>query len=559
MIDEEGNLDFDLSSVLLMERSISVTSNSSKKASPHRTANARMLEKTLLIWLDNNINAETDPDCRHTIEQLQSIIYSIQIFTDSEKCVQFIEKMKSEKTCLIISGALGQTIVSQVHDMTHIESIFIFCSNKSLHETWSKDWLKIKGVYTEIVPICEILKETVKRCEENSISLNFVPTKENKINPSFVSTHILKNILLNTQFNDKCIKEFSDYCRTVLINNTNGLKSVDIFERKYHETTPIWWHSHASFLYTMLNRGLRLMDINILTKMSFFMRELQEQIEELHRKQLEEVEDENTFTVYHGQGISRSVFEQMTKNKNGLITFNNFLCASKDRRISFDFVRNALTNSNLVGIFFIMTIDPSKTTTPFAFTNDINQFEGKEEVIFPLHTVFRIREIQSMGENNRLFQVDLTLTNDSDEDIGLINNRIKEETFSDLKGWNRLGQWLITTNQFDKAEEIYQFILKETVDEEEKEKISRELNKIKDYQIQAKKKSPSAEKSNELVLKSSYESVSIVVQPPDDYSNGFPSDEQITKIKREASPLSSPLIGTLRKNFGSFRKKLVFK
>ena len=160
------------------------------------------------------------------------------------------------------------------------------------------------------------------------------------------------------------------------------------------------------------------MDVDIIIKMGFFIGDLHRQIEQLHSEQFNGHQSDTTFTVYRGQGMSTEHFEQMKKTKGGLMAFNNFLSTSKVRDVSLDFARNALSNPDLVGILFVMTIDPSESTTPFASINDVSYFKDKEdEVLFSMHTVFRIRDIKSMGENHRLFQVDLTLTSDNDKDL----------------------------------------------------------------------------------------------------------------------------------------------
>ncbi|CAF1354908.1 unnamed protein product [Rotaria sordida] len=56
----------------------------------------------------------------------------------------------------------------------------------------------------------------------------------------------------------------------------------------------------------------------------------------------------------------------MSKTKGGLISFNNFLSTSKKREVSLGFAQHAATNPDLVGILFIMQIDPTQSTTPFA-------------------------------------------------------------------------------------------------------------------------------------------------------------------------------------------------
>jgi len=49
------------------------------------------------------------------------------------------------------------------------------------------------------------------------------------------------------------------------------------------------------------------------------------QIEQLHAEQFGEHHNDQVLTVYRGQGMSKTDFEQLMKRKGGLIAFNNFL------------------------------------------------------------------------------------------------------------------------------------------------------------------------------------------------------------------------------------------
>lgn len=518
----------------------SITTSDNREASRssgngiiHRHANARMIEHVLLIWLDNHINEENDIECQSILVNLRSVV-TTKTFIDGKTCVEFINNIKNDKVCMIISGSLGQNMVPYVHPISNVDSIYIFCRNKSLHEVWTKEWPKIKGIHINIKPICEALKPIVKQCEENSVSINFMSTNNNtsnndsdEMNPSFLFMRTLKEIIMDTNFDENQFQQLVNYCRDILANNENDLKNVDLLEKNYNELTPIWWFTNEYFLYSMVNRGLRSVDMNIIIKMSVFIRDLHYQIERLHKEQFTESGISNNFTVYHGQGVPKLIFEQMAKTKSGFISFTSFLCASTDRRISFDFAHRAVTNSDLIGIFFVITIDPSKTRTSFAFINDISQFEGKDEVLFPMHTIFSIRGIQSMGENNRLFQVDLTLLDGNNEDLRVLNNRIREETFPDLKGWNRLGQLLIKMEQVDKARQMYDSLLKQTTDESVKKDIYHQLGKIKDHQMT--------------------------------FQEAIELHEKTIKTYEKTLPSNHPHLEKWRKNLEVIKKKLVIK
>ena len=146
-------------------------------------------------------------DCRHTLSQLRRAVNTINTYRDVNQCIQFLQTIENEKACLIISGSLGQTVVPQVHDMIQIDCIFIFCGNQQYHEQWAGKWPKIRGVFTQIVPICEALQKAAQQCERNVTPISLMATSTdvlkkhpNQLEPSFMYTQILKEILLSIEF-----------------------------------------------------------------------------------------------------------------------------------------------------------------------------------------------------------------------------------------------------------------------------------------------------------------------------------------------------------------------
>ncbi|CAF4949736.1 unnamed protein product, partial [Rotaria socialis] len=81
------------------------------------------------------------------------------------------------------------------------------------------------------------------------------------------------------------------------------------------------------FLYGILNRGLRSLDTEAMSKLGFFIRSLHRQLEQLHQEQSENFK--KSFTVYRGQGMSKEDFQSLLDSKGGLLSFNNFLSTSK--------------------------------------------------------------------------------------------------------------------------------------------------------------------------------------------------------------------------------------
>ena len=59
----------------------------------HGHNTVQMAQNVLLIWLDDNVD-ESKSSCRKTITQLQRSMNNINIFTDGEECVQFLEDLQ---------------------------------------------------------------------------------------------------------------------------------------------------------------------------------------------------------------------------------------------------------------------------------------------------------------------------------------------------------------------------------------------------------------------------------------------------------------------------------
>ncbi|CAF1340966.1 unnamed protein product, partial [Adineta ricciae] len=382
-----------------LEHSQIILPISSKTIQTFGTINQYKIPTFLLIWLDQSIDEVHNNDSRHTLKQLRQVIHVVHTFTNVKQCVDFLNNIKEEiKIILISSGAFGQIIVENIHNMTQVNAICIYCANKNKHEKWVQKWTKVKGVFTNILHICEVIKQIVKQNDQNFISMRFISANEEilkqKLDQSFMFTQILKEILLTIDYKPIHFEEFLKYFREEFVNNSIELANLDKLEREYRREECIKWYTFHSFLYSMLNHALRFMEINLILKMGFYIRDLHKHIEQLHSEQFPKKNISMKFTVYRGQLLSQTDFHQLKENIGGLISFNNFLSTSKDRQISLDFACSIAKPSDMVGILFIIEIDPSIRSTPFANIQHCSHYHNEEEVLFSMNSVFRINKIR---------------------------------------------------------------------------------------------------------------------------------------------------------------------
>ncbi len=218
----------------------------------------------------------------------------------------------------------------------------------------------------------------------------------------------------------------------------------------------------------MLNKALRNMEVNLIIKMGFFVRDLHQHIAALHSKQYDEHKRPNSFSVFRGQGLSQIDFAQLMKLKGGLMSFNNFLSTSLDRAVALVFAESNHYDRTLIGVLFEITINPSIPSVTFANVRDVSAHQTEEEILFSMHSVFRIEHMEQIDGNNRLWQVNLILTSDNDSQLHVLTESIRRETFPSEEGWGRLGTLLIKLGNFNKAEELYEILLQQTTDEDDK-------------------------------------------------------------------------------------------
>jgi tetratricopeptide (TPR) repeat protein len=196
--------------------------------------------------------------------------------------------------------------------------------------------------------------------------------------------------------------------------------------------------------------------------MGFFMRNLHRQIERLHT---ESRNNQGPMTIYRGQSMSSRQFEMIVNSKGGLLSFNNFLSTSIDRDVSLVFAECDKHDPNLVGILFQMEVKPELASTPFVSLDKISNYDHEKEILFSMHSVFRIGEIKQIED--RLWQVELTLTESNDEQLEHLTEYIRQE-IGGWPGWYRLGNLLARIGEFDYAEEVYNTLLNSTSDNDRK-------------------------------------------------------------------------------------------
>lgn len=125
------------------------------------TPPGRKAKESILIWVDANVQSSI-ADTTDTHDKLRVFVDEIILVDTPVKCIEMLNELDQSKCYVITSGAFGKNLVPQIHSIPHLEAIFVFCGNTTFHETWAKQWAKIRGVHTKIDPICDKLRSILR-------------------------------------------------------------------------------------------------------------------------------------------------------------------------------------------------------------------------------------------------------------------------------------------------------------------------------------------------------------------------------------------------------------
>ena len=397
------------------------------------------------------------------MKKLGQIVDTIHTYTNADKCISFInKKTKNETIFLIISGSLGEQIIGNIHDLNQIDSIYVFCGNVDRHKQWANHWTKIKGVFCDIRPLCQAVRNDARQTDRDSTSVQFVHANNaNYINPTFMYTTLFKEIILEVNYDQQSMDSLVRECSARYENNEQQLKIIQQFKNEYQSHTPVWWYTRECFLYHILNGALRTFEIDVILSMGIFIRDLHRRIEQLHSEQKHRFHGE--FTVYRGQGLLKSDLDILTASRGGFFTFNSFLSTSQQRQVSLSFACNALKKANHVGILFRMIIQSSINRAPFAVLGKESYFkEEEEEVLFSMNCIFRIGHVRELEMKN-VFEVELILTTpEIDDQLLQLTKQIRSEINAPT-ALHRMANLLLLLNCPKKAQEFYNFLLDKTL------------------------------------------------------------------------------------------------
>ena len=419
------------------------------------------LETFSIFWLDAKVN--TTEDNRNTQLKLREIINHLKTFDDQDECYQRILSLSTQdRLILIVSGRCGRQLVPQIHHLRQVSSIYVYCMDKKANELWAKDFIKIKSVIVQLKDLLYVIKQDQKsqiKIEE-PLSINIFKTGTNKadqsttgLNGNFVHSLLLIDVLIRMKSIESDKQQLIQLCQKEYENNQKELEFVREFENDYQADKALWWYTRQSFLYRMLNKALRVQNIDLLFLLRFVIGDIYQQ--------LKQYQHQSSIRVYRGQVMSIDELNTLQQSIDNLISINSFFSTSTNHHKAVGFLNSSEITSDLRRILFVIDADPRLVKSkPFADISSLSAFSNEREVLFMMGSIFRLIKIEEM-KHKEIVMIHMELCGDDEHDLKKLFDHMKKELDGENEEVNlhSFGKVLYRMGKYDLAEKIYHRLL----------------------------------------------------------------------------------------------------
>ncbi|CAM4800354.1 unnamed protein product [Rotaria magnacalcarata] len=297
------------------------------------------LETHSIYWLDAVVNNEGDMIAQ---KKLRGIINQLLTFVNAEEFLERVRLIeKGDLTILIVSGQLGRIVVPEMQKL----------EQPSLAQNPDS------ATGTKLDELINVIRAEQKRRGriEEPIAMNILDRTSTELNGEFLHYRLLVDALIRMKPNEQDQKELIELLRKEYEGNEYELKLVNEFGKGYESSRAIWWYTRNSFVYGLLNKALRVRNI----EMIFLMRNI---IGDIYTKLLAN-QYEKPVTVYRGQIMSGDEIKQFRKSVGSIISLNSFLSTSLKREVAEEFAVQSMelcsSSSDSVGVIFKIEADPT--------------------------------------------------------------------------------------------------------------------------------------------------------------------------------------------------------
>ncbi|CAF1466729.1 unnamed protein product [Rotaria sordida] len=442
-------------SVLLNAESDSVISDVHQQRDKNK-------EDITIVWLNEDT---TNTKTQSFIELLRSINDYVRVFNNENAALAYIESIFEEKILLIVDH-LSDNLLHALETLKQVDALFLYTSV-------SPDDLPPR--VTALCPTEQQLIDEIKYiCQQINKQMTafsiYNHNKTDKLNLNYeVGTFLFfelfkyafKKLPKKSESKKLMLSKYRDY----YAGNRKLLEELNNFERNYKPHEALQWYINNSFIYRLVNKGLRTENINTLCYFHFYIKDLSKQLEEEFVK-FKKQNSKSIINLYCAFKTTREGIKNFERNIGNLIITNGYLLTTRNRKLAFDFSMKQNIQFDEEKVLFEFTIDLTNIKSIiFADISQYNKYSDDYEILFDLGAIFKINSCKYNDKEN-LWLVNI---NGTDEGFEVTSEYIQyeESKMTDSNIILTLGHLIIEIGDYDKAEKYFDKILHSPIPNDE--------------------------------------------------------------------------------------------
>ena len=296
-----------------------------------------------------------------------------------------------------------------------------------------------------------------RRQLDQSLSISIVQGNNHQgkstseLNGKFIHSELSIDVLLRMKSHQRDQTELIELCRKEYKDDPNELEIIAEFEKGYRRARALWWYTRESFLYRLLNKALRLQNVDMLFLFSFFIRDIEQQLFE-HQYL-------SSIRLYRGQLMSKEELQFFQNSIGEFLSMNSFVSTSIDKDQARSFLDNCYIHHDLEPVLFQIDADPTiEGVKPFADITSFSYFVDEQEILIMLGAIFQLINIR---HHRQIWLIQVRLCSNNDHTSKSVLEHMKknyggDETQTDLLSF---GTVLANMGNFNDAEKYYHRLL----------------------------------------------------------------------------------------------------
>jgi tetratricopeptide (TPR) repeat protein len=423
-------------------------------------------ETTTILWFDSNISSYEYTE--QINDRLQQINADIGVYTEVELCLNFVQSNDKQKIFLVISGSSTTQLLPHIVKFSQVDTIVIFCTEKTKYEHLTIVYSKIIGIYTDFDLLCTFIREEINFNDKQLITFSFFNKHQtstkymSKESAEFLWFQIVKHVILQVPHDQQEKKQMISMCQQYYRDNLREQRLIDQFEREYRTEEAIRWYSKQTFISKLITKALRNQDIDQLHTCCFFIIDLTENLSYEHQKILSS--NEQILIVYRGAKLSKEELNKLRENEGALISMNGYFSASHLYPSALALAIKPTKRMDVVSVLFQIECNVRELgkNVIFADIAQYSEYSDKKEVLFDINTTFRLKSIQ---QHDQIWLVTMSASNDGQE-IAKGYMEEKYHTTEEKSLGIVFGRLMCNLGQYDKAQKYFQRLLSDGTGED---------------------------------------------------------------------------------------------